>query len=105
MRRRRAAERVDHDHQLHDVLIDRDRSIRTGRLQDENVGAADVLVDLERDFRVGEPLQPRLPKRHAEKTCNVARQRGMSAAGKYFELAKPDGHVWIAQHLLRLPTL
>ena len=47
-RRRRAAERVDHDHQLHEVLVDRRSRRRTGRLDDEHVGAADVLVDLER---------------------------------------------------------
>ena len=30
------------------------RAVRAGRLHDENIGAADVLVDLERDFRVRE---------------------------------------------------
>ena len=47
-RRRRAAERVDHDAQLDEVLVDR----RARRLDDEHVRAADVLVDLERHFRV-----------------------------------------------------
>ena len=49
-RRRRAAERVDHHAQLHEVPVD----VRARRLHDEDVGAADVLVDLERDLRVRE---------------------------------------------------
>ncbi len=97
-RRRRAAERVDHDHQLHDVLIDRCRVVRAGRLHDENIGAPDVLVDLERDFRIGKPLEPRLTERYAEKRRDLARQLRMSAAGKKFQFAKSDCHVRITHH-------
>ncbi len=39
----RPARRVHHDEQLHEVLIGR----RAGRLDDENVAAANVLVDLD----------------------------------------------------------
>ncbi len=81
-RRRRAAERVDHDHQLHDVLIDRCGPVRAGRLHHEDVGPPDVLVDLERDFRVGKPLEPSLPERYAEERRDLARQLRMRTAGK-----------------------
>jgi len=60
-RRRRAAERVDHDHQLHQVLIDRPGRGRGSRLNDEHILAADVLVDLERHFSVGKAPQPSRP--------------------------------------------
>ena len=40
---------VDHDQQFHDVAVHR----RTGRLDDEHVAAADVLVELDADFAVG----------------------------------------------------
>ena len=45
-----ALERVDHHQQLHEVVVDR----RAGRLHDEAVHAADVLVDLDVDLAVGE---------------------------------------------------
>ena len=43
-------ERVQHDQQLHQVLVDR----RAGRLNDEDVAAADVLVDADVRLAVGE---------------------------------------------------
>ena len=46
---RGAPRRVDHDQQLHQVVR---RS--AGRLDHEDVAAADVLVDLDRDLAVGE---------------------------------------------------
>ena len=45
---RRALERVDHDQQLHQVVVHR----RAGRLDDEDVLAAHVLVDLDVDLAV-----------------------------------------------------
>ena len=42
-------EALDHDQQFHQVLVDR----RAGRLDDEHVAAANVLVDLAGDFAVG----------------------------------------------------
>src|SRR5438477_10917971 len=62
------------------------------RLHDEDVGAADVLVDLKRDLRVRKPPQPRLPDRHAEKLRDLARQFRMGAAREYFQLAEPGRH-------------
>ena len=56
--------------QLDEVLVDR----RRRRLHDEHVGAADVLVDLERDLAVGEPAQPGLPERNAQKVGDLLGQ-------------------------------
>ena len=44
-------ERVDHQEQFDEVRIDR----RARRLDDEDVGAANVLQDLKIDFTVAEP--------------------------------------------------
>ena len=86
-RRRRPAKRVDHHAELHQVLVDRCR----GRLDDEDIGAADVLVDLERDLAVGKPMQPRGPERHAEMLGDLPRQRGMRASGE--ELQRTVSHL------------
>ena len=77
-RRGRAAERVHHDAELHQVLVDRPG----GRLDDEHVHAADVLVDLERDLRVGEAMEPGLAHRHAQEVSNLLRQQRVGAAGE-----------------------
>ncbi len=75
-RRGRAPERVDHHQQFHDVLVDG----RAGRLHDEHVGAADVLLDLEGDFGVGEPAKFRLPHLDPEHVGDAAGQFRMCAA-------------------------
>jgi hypothetical protein len=66
-----------------DVPVD----VGAGRLDDEYVGATDVLVDLERDFRVGKPLEARMAERHLQEFRDLFGQRAMRAAGKDFELA------------------
>src|SRR5436190_3190190 len=66
---------------------------RAGRLDDEDVGAADVLVDLKRDLRIRKPPQPRLTRRDAEELRDLAHQIRMRAARKDFEIAEPRrGH-------------
>ena len=52
------------------------------RLDHEDVGAADVLVDLERDLRVREPLQPRVADLDAEELGDLLGQRPVRAPGK-----------------------
>ena len=59
---------------------------RAGRLHDEDIGATDVFVDLERDFRVRKPQQPGLPQLDAEKLANLGRERPVCAARKQFQL-------------------
>ena len=49
---RSAAQRIDHDHQFHQIVIGR----RTGALKHESVTAADVLVDFNHNFAVGEAV-------------------------------------------------
>ncbi len=87
-RRRRAAKRVDHHQQLHQVRIHRSG----GRLDNEDVGPADVLVDLERHLAVGKSPQPRLPDRDAQEVRDLLRQRRVRAARKHFQVAKPGRH-------------
>ena len=58
--RRRPAQRVAHDQEFHQVVVRRVRR----RLDDEHVLAADVLVDLDEDLRVVEPLDPGLDQLH-----------------------------------------
>jgi hypothetical protein len=50
---------------------------RARRLDDEHVGAADVLVDLERDFGVGKSMQAGRSEGNAEVLGYLLRQCGM----------------------------
>src|SRR5205823_657707 len=98
-RRRRAAERVDHDQQLDQVLIDRAGAGRACRLHDEDVGPADVLVDLKRNFRIRKPPQARLPDLDAENVRDFPRQPGMRRPRKNLQLAEPGRHQGLTYHL------
>jgi len=60
------------------VLIDRG----AGGLHDEDIGPADVLVDLERDFGVGKPPQTGLPERDPQVLRDLLRQFGVRAPRK-----------------------
>ena len=55
---------------------------------DEDVGPADVLVDLERALRVGEALKTRMADRHAEELGDLGRQRRMRTSRKQLQLAR-----------------
>ena len=63
-------EAVDHDQQLHQVLVDR----RAGRLHEEDVAAADVLVDLAGDFAVGEVADRDLARRQTQVVADALAQ-------------------------------
>ena len=52
----RAPRRIHHDEQLHQVLVRR----RAGRLNDENVATADVLLDLDVSLAIGKRADRRL---------------------------------------------
>ena len=60
--RRRAPQRVDDDQQFHQMVVGGKR----GRLDDENVGAAHVFLDLDEHFHVGEAAHHGLGQRVAE---------------------------------------
>ena len=59
---RGALQRIDHDQQLHQVVVRR----RAGRLHHEDVARAHVLVDLDRHLAVGEAADRRLAQLDAE---------------------------------------
>ena len=73
--RRGAAQRVDDDQQLHQMVVGRERR----RLQHENVGAADVLLDLDEDLHVGEaPHHGLAPAGSRDRRRSPRRARGWS---------------------------
>jgi len=80
-RRRRAAERIDHHAQFDHVAVD----VRARRLHHEHVGPADVLVDLERALRIGEPLQTGVSDLDLQELGNLFRQRAVRAAREDLE--------------------
>ena len=70
------------------MFIDR----RAGRLHDEDVGAADVLVDLERDFGVGNPPQPGRPEGDSQELGELTGQARVRTAGEHFQI--PESRLW-----------
>jgi hypothetical protein len=84
---RSALERIDHDQQLHQVLVGR----RAGRLQDEHVHAAHMLLDFDADFAVGETADVGTTKRDVETLDDVGSQFRIGVAGKYHQAVV--GHV------------
>src|SRR5205814_1530013 len=73
---------------LDEVFVHRGRR----RLHDEDVGPADVLVDLKRHLAVGEAAKPRLPDRNPEEVGNLLRQLRVGAPRKYLEVTKSRRH-------------
>ena len=73
---------VDHDQQLHDVLVHR----RAGRLNEKHVAAADVFVDLAGDFAVGKLAERDVAQRHAEVFGDPLRQGRIGGAAEDFEV-------------------
>jgi hypothetical protein len=61
-----------------------------GRLDHEDVGSADVLVDLKRDLGVRETLQSRVADLDTQELRDLFGQGAMRAARKDLEL--PAGH-------------
>src|SRR5438552_336971 len=79
---RRALERVDHDQQLHQRVVHG----RAGGLDDEDIRAADVLVDLHVDLAVGEAGDLRVRDRHAKILRDLLRQRAVCVAGEQLQV-------------------
>ena len=78
--RRRAAQRVDADQQLHEVVVRR----IARRLDDEHVLAAHVLVDLDENLFVGEAADARLGKGNLEIVGNRSGQRRVAVPREQF---------------------
>ena len=75
--RRGAAQRVDDDQQLHQVVVRR----IGGRLQHEHVGPAHVLLDLDEHLHVGEAPHHRPGERPLEVCGDGFRERAVGIAG------------------------
>src|SRR6185437_15600478 len=78
---RGAFERVDHDQQLHQVVVGR----RAGRLHDEAVHAPDVLVDLDVDLTVGEARDLGAAERRLDVAADRLRQLAVGVSAEYGE--------------------
>ena len=86
--RRGAAQRVGDDQELHQMVVGRKR----GRLQDEGVRAADVLLDLDEDFHVGEAANHALGQRQAEPVGDRLCKRRVGVAGDQLDRAVLGRH-------------
>ena len=78
---RRPAGGIDHDKQLHQVMVRR----RTRRLDDEDIRAADVLVDLHERLAIREAGHRRLPERHADVPADFLCQGPVRVSREYFQ--------------------
>ena len=77
---RRTSQCVDADQQLHQIVVGR----VAGRLDDEHVLPADVLVDLDEHFLVGEAADARVGQRDLEIVRDRAGQRQVAVPGEQF---------------------
>ena len=82
--RRGAPQRVDHDQQLHQVVVGR----IGGRLDDEGVLAAHVLEDFDEDLVVGEAADLAAGQRLAEIGGDRLGERPVGIAGQNLHLAE-----------------
>ena len=78
----RASEGVDHDQQLHDAIVGR----RTGGLDDVDVAATDILIDLHERLAVGETVDGSGAERNAEMFADFLGQRRIGVAGENLHL-------------------
>src|SRR5690606_24887864 len=79
---RGAAQGVGHDQQLHQVVVGRS----TGRLDDEDIAATNILVDFNGDFAVAELSHGGVTERDVEDINDLAGQLGIGVSGKYHQL-------------------
>src|SRR5437867_4135516 len=80
------------------MIVDRPGDAGARRLHDEDVGAADVLVDLERELGIGKTAEARLADGHPVEPGDLARQLRVRAAGKHFQLPESRSHERITYH-------
>ena len=82
---RGALQRVDADQQLHQIVVGRE----AGRLDHEHVLAADILLDLDEHFLVGEAADAGLGQRQLEIVGDRPRQRQVRIPGEQFHCDDP----------------
>ena len=90
--RRSMLERVDHDEELHDALVDR----RRAGLDHEDVALADVLLDLDHEVLVGESHEARIPHGNLEVAADRGREIGVALP--------PEDFYPMSVHLLLTPS-
>ena len=73
---------LDHDQQFHQVFVDR----RAGGLEDEDVAAANVLVDLAGDFAVGEIAHHRPAQGQSQVVAHASGQFRMGTSAEEFHV-------------------
>jgi hypothetical protein len=73
-----AADRIDHDEQLHVVMI----GGRTGGLNDKNVFTPNIFLDFDEGFAVGERFDRGFPDFDADGSANGFAQRLVGCAAK-----------------------
>jgi hypothetical protein len=78
-------QRIGDDQQFHQIVVGRERR----RLQDEDVFAADVFVDLDEDLVVVEAADRSVGERQLEVVRNGLGQGGVRVAGDEFHRARP----------------
>ena len=83
-----ATGRIHHDEQLHQMLVGR----RASRLNDENIPAANVLLDLDVSFAVGERADGRGSKRHTDAVTDSLRELAISGAAEDLHLGLEREH-------------
>ena len=86
--RRRPAQRVGDDQQFHQMVVGRKRR----RLDDEDVRAADVFLDLDEDLHVGETPDHGLGQRQVQPVGDFLRQRRIGIAGDQLDGAVLGRH-------------
>src|SRR5574337_2178270 len=85
---RSALERIDHDQQLHQVVIGR----RAGRLHHEHVARAHVLLDLDVDLAVREAPDARGADGYAQVARDLGREVRIGVAGEDEEIRMMSLH-------------
>ena len=66
---------------------------RTSRLNDENVTAANILLDLDVSFAIGERTDRRLPERRTNVITDALRQLAIGGAAENLHLGLERKHI------------
>ena len=78
--------RIHHDYQFHQVVVDRG----AGRLDDEDIGAANIFLYLDKDLAVTEFFHLCLAERQVEMGGYIEGQIPVGVSGKYLDYI---GHI------------
>jgi len=76
-----ALQRIDHNQQLHQVLVHR----AAGGLDQKHIHAAHVLEQLKVNLAIGKPLQLGFAQRHADELADLLRERTVGRSAENLE--------------------